>query len=44
MQSTSMIERDFATYNQVFFGDFIIRKGIVKAMYAGRLWWSLPEV
>mmetsp|Transcript_40279 Transcript_40279/g.112911 ORF Transcript_40279/g.112911 Transcript_40279/m.112911 type:complete len:949 (+) Transcript_40279:100-2946(+) len=26
------------------FGDFIIRKGIVKAMHAGRLWWSLPEV
>jgi len=26
------------------FGDFIVRKGYVKPMVAGRLWWSLPEV
>jgi sulfite reductase (NADPH) hemoprotein beta-component len=26
------------------FGDFVVRKGVVKPMTAGRLWWSLPEV
>merc|ERR1719356_230148 len=26
------------------FGDFIIRKGYVKPMVAGRLWWTLPKV
>mmetsp|Transcript_92353 Transcript_92353/g.270333 ORF Transcript_92353/g.270333 Transcript_92353/m.270333 type:complete len:950 (+) Transcript_92353:70-2919(+) len=26
------------------FGDFVVRKGYVKAMVAGRHWWTLPEV
>jgi sulfite reductase (NADPH) hemoprotein beta-component len=26
------------------FGDFVVRKGYVKPMVAGRLWWSLPNV
>jgi sulfite reductase (NADPH) hemoprotein beta-component len=26
------------------FGDFVIRKGYVKPMVAGRLWWTLPNV
>merc|ERR1712061_799579 len=26
------------------FGDFVVRKGYVKPMTAGRLWWTLPQV
>jgi len=26
------------------FGNFVVRKGIVKPMLAGRDWWTLPDV